>query len=157
MTACAHVPPPAPAAAEVAAALQAAERRCASAGERWTPSRRRTFELLLEAGAPVKAYDLIASYARKSEPLAKPPTIYRALDFLTGQGLVHRIDSLNAFLACQADHVGQAAGFLICDCCGRVEEFDAAVGPAALAAATARGFIPQRINVEVRGACAVCR
>lgn len=157
MTVCAHAHPPAPAAAEVAAAMQAAERRCTSAGERWTPSRRRTYELLLEAGAPVKAYDLIASYAGKSEPVAKPPTIYRALDFLTGQGLVHRIDSLNAFLACRADHTGQAAGFLICDCCGRVEEFDAAVGPAASAAATARGFSPQRITVEMRGACAACR
>lgn len=122
-----------------------------------TPSRGRTYELLLEAAAPVKAYDLIASYAGKNAPVAKPPTIYRALEFLTEQALVHRIESLNAFLACHADHSGHAAEFLICDCCGRVEELNLATEALASKAAAALGFRADRIVLEVHGACANCR
>lgn len=72
--------------------------------------RRRTYELLLEAGCPVKAYDLISTYAQAGERLAKPPTIYRALDFLLAQGLVHRLESLNAFLACPLEDARHAGG-----------------------------------------------
>ena len=80
-----------------------------------------------------KAYDLISSYAHDGEPVAKPPTIYRALEFLTAQGLVHRIESMNAFLACGSNPHGRSTEFLICDCCGRVEELP---GVAAVAAAS---------------------
>jgi Fur family zinc uptake transcriptional regulator len=140
----------------VDAALVAAEQRCTNAGERWTPSRRRIYQLLLEAGAPVKAYDLLAAYAAKGAPIAKPPTVYRALEFLTAQGLVHRIESLNAFLACHSDHQRHATEFLICDCCGCVQELDAGVERAATNAAAARGFKPSRVVLEVHGACAEC-
>jgi Fur family zinc uptake transcriptional regulator len=156
MTACAHVHTAAADPTEVQAALRSAEQLCAEAGERWTPSRRRTYELLVEAGAPVKAYDLIASYAAKDEPVAKPATVYRALDFLTAHGLVHRIESLNAFLACRSDHAGHAATFLICDCCGRVEELRLGLHQPAAEAAEARGFKVGRAVLEVHGACARC-
>lgn len=65
-----------------------AEAICQRRGEQWTAPRRRTYELLLKAGGPVKAYDLISTFAQAGESLAKPPTIYRALDFLLAQGLV---------------------------------------------------------------------
>jgi Fur family zinc uptake transcriptional regulator len=156
MSTCAHSHASTPNRTDVAAALEAAEQHCAAAGERWSPSRRRTYELLLRAGSPVKAYDLISSYAVEGEPVAKPPTVYRALDFLTEHGLVHRIESLNAFLACGADHHGHATEFLICDCCGRVEELDVGVDQAAFSAASARGFTPSRVVLEVHGACADC-
>lgn len=156
MPACPHVHGPAAARRDVAAAMEAAERRCAVAGERWTPSRRRIYELLLQAGSPVKAYDLISTYAHDGEPVAKPPTIYRALEFLTAQGLVHRIESLNAFLACGSNPHGRSTEFLICDCCGRVEELGVGMDEAAFPAASARGFTPSRMVLEVHGACVDC-
>lgn len=112
--------------------------------------------MLLQAGSPVKAYDLISSYAHDREPVAKPPTIYRALEFLTAQGLVHRIESLNAFLACGSDPHGRSTEFLICDCCGRVEELGVGMDEAAFPAASARGFTPSRMVLEVHGACVDC-
>lgn len=156
MSGCPHPHPPATALEDVAAALEAAERRCHRAGERWTESRRRTYELLLRAGGAVKAYDLIAAYAAKDEAVAKPPTIYRALEFLAQQGLVHRIESLNAFLACGSDHHGQSTEFLICDCCGGVEELDLGIGREVITAVSGRGFTPSRVVLEVHGACANC-
>jgi Fur family transcriptional regulator, zinc uptake regulator len=155
MTTCSHVHNSSPPAQAVSTALSAAEAKCIAQGERWTPSRRRTYELLLEAGTPVKAYDLLSSYAPEGEPAAKPPTIYRALDFLLAHGLVHRIESLNAFVACTADGA-HSAEFLICDCCGRVEELGLGVDRAAVVAAADRGFRPTRVVLEVHGLCADC-
>ena len=83
--------------ADVAAALAHAEALCGAQGHRWTEPRRRVLELLVEAGEPVKAYDLMASYGAEG---AKPATVYRALEFLEKVGLVHRIVSLSAFQAC---------------------------------------------------------
>jgi len=140
-------------------ALSTAESRCTEAGERWTAPRRRVFELLLRAGAPVKAYDLIADYARdggEDRSIAKPPTIYRALDFLSGMGLVHRIPSLNAYVACAADEAVHSASFLICDCCGSAEEFDPKVEPVVRAQAEHLGFRPTALALEVRGLCRAC-
>lgn len=155
MTSCSHVDASSPPAQAVATALSAAEAKCIAQGERWTPSRRRTYELLLEAGTPVKAYDLLSGYAADGEPAAKPPTIYRALDFLLAQGLVHRIESLNAFVACTAEGA-HSAEFLICDCCGRVEELALGISGSAAAAASQRGFTATRTILEVHGACAAC-
>lgn len=156
MPTCDHIHAAPPSDHDVAAALAAAERRFANSGETWTPPRHRIYQLLLQADRPTKAYDLIAVYAGAGRPPPKPPTVYRALDFLVAHGLVHRIESLNAFVACHGDHRGAAAEFLICDCCGRVEELDLAIGAAAIEAARARGFQPGRIVLEVHGACAEC-
>jgi len=156
MAHCDHVHAHPPSGEDVTASLASAARRFAETGESWTAPRQRTYELLLKAGRPIKAYDLIAAYSGAGRPPPKPPTVYRALDFLMGQGLAHRIESLNAFLACHADHHGAAAEFLICDCCVRVEELDLAIGDAAIDAARSRGFLPGRIVLEVHGACADC-
>ena len=104
----------------------------------------------------MKAYDLLSGYAAQGEPIAKPPTIYRALDFLLAHGLVHRIETLNAFVACTNDGA-HSAEFLICDCCGRVEELGLGVDQAAAAAAAGRGFRPTRVVLEVHGLCADCQ
>ncbi len=155
MTTCSHVHASSPTAQAIATALSVAEAKCIAQGERWTPPRRRTYELLLQAGAPVKAYDLLSDYAAEGEPPAKPPTIYRALDFLLAHDLVHRIESLNAFLACTADGA-HFAEFLICDCCGGVEELALGIGGPAAAAASHRGFTAVRTVLEVHGICAAC-
>lgn len=140
---------------EVSTALQQAETRVAGAGSKWTEPRRRVYELLVRAGAPVKAYDLMEAYA--DDRTAKPPTVYRALEFLEQAGLVHRIASLNAFVACDSAKVAHAAAFLICDCCGSAQEFDPGEVRPASVAAKAEGFTPRTIALEVRGRCAACQ
>src|SRR5258705_11909391 len=94
-------------------ALGQAETRCMNTQERLTAPRKRVLELLLEANAPLKAYDLIAAFGENGEP-AKPPTVYRALEFLERLGFAHRIESLNPYVPCRLAGAGLKAGFLIC-------------------------------------------
>lgn len=138
---------------DVGTALAEAEARCAAQGHRWTEPRRRVLELLVEAAEPVKAYDLMAAYGAEG---AKPATVYRALEFLEKVGLVHRIVSLSAFQACVGHDGAHRAAFLICDCCGSAEEFEAAAGDQVAAAARTRGFGVDRVLVEVHGRCRAC-
>jgi len=147
---------PRPSAAAVDRALGAAETRCVDGGERMTAPRRRVLELLLAAGEPVKAYDLIARFGRDGEA-AKPPTVYRALDFLERQGLAHRIASLSAYVACAHAGADHAAAFLICDCCGVTAEVRPTASPHLADAAETLGFTIGRATVEAHGRCADCR
>jgi Fur family transcriptional regulator, zinc uptake regulator len=135
-------------------ALGAAEVRCLETQERLTAPRRRVLELLLAAEAPLKAYDLIATFGEGGAP-AKPPTVYRALEFLERLGFAHRIESLNAYVPCRREG-GHAAAFLICDCCGAAEEFEPDFGPQ-LAAAAAAGYDIRTVTLEARGLCGACR
>ena len=130
------------------------EARAVEGGQRWTAPRRRVFELLLQANGPVKAYDLMADFSDGAA--AKPPTVYRALEFLESLGLAHRIASLNAYVACDADTDVHAASFMICDCCGSAEEFDPKIQAAAQAEAEHLGFRPVSLALEVRGRCRNC-
>ena len=118
-----------------------------------TAPRRRVLELMYEAGQPVKAYDLMASFG--DEP-AKPPTVYRALDYLEKQGLIHRIESLGAYVVCSLE-AGHHAACLICDCCGATEEVDPA-GAGGLGAQAARAnFEIRGVTIEAHGLCVECR
>ena len=137
------------------AELTRAEQRCEAAEQRLTPPRRRVLELLLEAGQPVKAYDLIAAYGSDGAP-AKPPTVYRALEFLSQQGFAHRIESLNAYVACRRGEEGHAAAFLICDCCGATREIASAANPIQ-ALGEAAGYALTGVTIEAHGLCADCR
>ena len=136
-------------------ALGEAERRCAATQERLTSPRRRVLALLLEADGPLKAYDLIAAFGEGGEP-AKPPTVYRALEFLERLGFAHRIESLNAYVPCRLEGQSHEAAFLICDCCGTAQEFEPDF-QAQLAAAEAAGYEVQSITLEARGRCPACR
>ena len=140
--------------AALARAMVAAEERCAETHEKLTAPRRRVLELLLAADAPLKAYDLIGAFGGGGEA-AKPPTVYRALEFLERAGFAHRIESLNAYVPCRLEG-GHAAAFLICDCCGEAAEFEPDLG-AQLAAAAATGYSVRAITLEARGLCAACR
>lgn len=147
-------------ASDVATILDSVEASCVAQGERMTSPRRRVLELLLTAGEPVKAYDLIARFGTNGEA-AKPPTVYRALDFLERRGVVHRIASISAYVACsdQGDEVqAHAAAFLICDCCGSTAEV--AIPHSALGldnAAASVGYEIQRTTIEGHGKCAQCK
>ena len=139
-----------------AAQISEAEKRCAAAGESFTPLRRRVLELLMDQPGPAKAYDLLPLI--DADKQAKPPTVYRALDFLVRMGLAHRIESLNAFVACDIVACARSTIFLICDNCGAAEEFDAGHALVDLTEAAKRdGFSIRRTMIEAGGLCAKCQ
>jgi Fur family zinc uptake transcriptional regulator len=124
-------------------------------GARMTRIRRKVLRLLLESAEPAKAYDLLANL--DGEGSAKPPTVYRALDFLQESGLAHKIESLNAYVACGHASHSHSAVFLICDSCGGAEELHAVSTSQALKVETAAaGFNMTRAVIEVRGTCRDC-
>ena len=144
-----------PDAETVGRALAEADRRLSDQGERMTAARTRVLELLLSAGEPVKAYDLIARFGTDGAP-AKPPTVYRSLEFLERQGLVHRIASISAYVACTSGADDHAAAFLICDCCGATQEVSATLAEGLDAAATSAGYVIERTTIEAHGRCSAC-
>jgi Fur family zinc uptake transcriptional regulator len=139
-------------------ALAHAEALCAERAERLTPIRRQVLQSLLSTHRPLGAYELIDRLAEQGGRPA-PITIYRALDFLLAQGLVHRIESRNAFVACIHPHAGaDPVVFLLCDRCGAVGEVDSAAAANALkSAARVAGFTPKTPVIEIAGICANCR
>lgn len=139
-------------------ALAHAEALCAARAQRLTPIRRQVLEVLLGSHKPLGAYEIIdRAAARGARPA--PITIYRALDFLRGHGLVHRIESRNAFVACVGNHdSGDIVVFLICERCGEVgEAASAAVAGELKSAARAAGFTPKAPVIEIGGVCSHCR
>lgn len=142
----------------LAAALDDAASACARHGTRLTPVRREVLSLILSAERPVGAYDLLARL--RDGRTAAPPTVYRALDFLVAEGLVHRLERLAAYVGCRHRHDDEdahAAQFLICAECGRVTELDDPAIVAALReAGTRAGFTFRSATVEAAGLCAGC-
>ena len=144
--------------------LERAEALCQTRGVQLTPLRRDVLRLVLEAEAPIGAYALL-DQLRASRAKAAPPTVYRALDFLLEQGLIHRLERLNAFMGCVEaleghdhdhahDHPHQ---FLICRGCGATREIsDHGVANAITAAAAKAGFSAARATVEIEGLCGKC-
>ena len=153
-TACHHGAAPSPNEARIADLLARAEKIAFAVGEAWTASRARVYELLLRAGGPAKAYDLISLYAE--DRVAKPPTVYRALEFLEHLGLVHRIPSLSAFTACQGGDPTHAASFLICQCCGSAKEITPDLYSLVGRASLVNGFSAVSATLEIRGLCERC-
>lgn len=121
-----------------------------------TGPRRRVLELLLASGEPVKAYDLIAAYGADGQA-AKPPTVYRALEFLERLGLAHRIASISAYVACSHGERAHAAAFLICDCCGAAVEVSPPAAAGLSGPAEQNGYVLERVTIEGHGLCASCR
>src|SRR6476646_9588783 len=139
------------------AAIMHAEGLCAARGQRLTPMRRQVLEALLASHKPLGAYEIIERLAHRGR--LAPITVYRALDFLRDNGLVHRIESRNAFVACVNNHAsGDLVVFLICEHCGAVgEAASAAVADQLKAAARSAGFTPKAPVIEIGGVCAHCR
>jgi Fur family zinc uptake transcriptional regulator len=130
---------------------------CEARGRRLTALRRRVLEIVWRSHAPIGAYAVLDLLAAERGRVT-PPTVYRALEFLAREGLVHRLDTLNAFVGCSRPAHGHAARFLICGACGVVHEFeDAAVDRALAVAAALAGFAVDRQTVEIRGRCGPCR
>jgi Fur family transcriptional regulator, zinc uptake regulator len=141
----------------ISRALKAAAQVCAERELHLTPIRLRVLELVWQRHAPVGAYDLLAAFSKAGKPAA-PPTIYRALEFLQAAGLVHRIDSLNAFMGCEAPQVAHAGQFLVCRSCHLVTElYDAAITRLLTHTASESGFAAEAQSIEIKGLCRSCR
>lgn len=138
-------------------ALSAAEDACRREGVRLTPIRKRVLELVWASHQPVGAYALLEQLAVDGHRPA-PPTIYRALEFLLEQGLVHRIDSLNAFVGCTHPGERHRSLFLICRACGRAQELAAApIERVITDEAQRHGFALEKLTLEAVGLCHSCR
>ncbi|KQT61179.1 molybdate ABC transporter substrate-binding protein [Methylobacterium sp. Leaf456] len=139
-------------------ATERAERLCQARGLQFTPLRRDVLTVVAAEGRPLGAYDIAERMSVKGRRVAAV-SVYRALDFLTEQGLVHRISSRNAFVSCGHEHgEGASLVFLICRQCGGIDEMTAPAVESALGATLARaGFTPTSRILEVEGECGACR
>jgi Fur family zinc uptake transcriptional regulator len=140
----------------VSAALDTAEQLCVVRGVQLTPIRLQVLKLIWESHQAVKAYELLD----RIKPLkqeAKPATIYRALDFLIEQGLIHRIESLNAFIGCHYSGQQHEQLLLICKQCHEVEERSAPEVMGALSSEIRQAhFTAHSKAIEIHGICAKC-
>jgi Fur family zinc uptake transcriptional regulator len=138
-------------------AMAVAEAQCLQHGQRLTPIRRRVLTVLLGSHQPLGAYEIMERLAPRG-PRPAPITVYRALDFLRDNGLIHRIESRNAFVACVHNHpTTEPVVFLICERCGAVgEAASKAIASTLRSAARAAGFTPKSPVIEISGVCAHC-
>lgn len=138
-------------------ALADAQRFCEQRGLRLTKTRRRVLEIIWRGHEPVKAYDILDELNETGGKSA-PPTVYRALDFLLSACLIHRIDSLNAFVGCPVASGEHNAQLLVCSRCETVTEIDDdAIRGVLQHSATRHGFRVEPQTVEIRGLCARCQ
>ena len=136
--------------------LKHAETLCRERGARLTEQRKSVLRLLCVSDKPLSAYELLEQM-RGVVKNPTPPTVYRALDFLLEQGLVHKLESLHAYVGCTHPDHPHASQFLICDTCGEVTEVeDSSVAESLRASGRAFGFRAKRPIVEVLGTCARC-
>lgn len=140
------------------AALERARARCGDLGIRMTPIREQVLTALFADHRPMGAYDLVAKLKGKHGKPLPPITIYRALDVLQEQGFVHRLSSLNAFIACPHGHgPDSVVAFLICEVCGGVDEIaDGPMIEGVIGTARRSGFTPRRAAIELSGRCEHC-
>lgn len=139
--------------AKSAQSLSAAEKICDSKGKRLTEPRRRVLACILQSHTPLKAYDIVELIED-----IKPMSVYRALDFLASEGFVHRIESLNAYVACMESHcVHEDSQYMICKSCGRVTELhNHAIDDFIAEESSKSGFKLQHKSLELHGLCSDC-
>ncbi|CAB0151978.1 Zinc uptake regulation protein [Pseudidiomarina piscicola] len=141
---------------ETARLVTKAEQLCEQRGARLTPARREVFEILAAESGAVGAYDLLDKL-RAAVPNAKPPTIYRALDFLQEQGFVHKITSSNSYVLCSHFDHQHPVQMLICERCGSVQEIQSeGVYNALRKQAEDQGFKVASQSIEAHGVCREC-
>jgi Fur family zinc uptake transcriptional regulator len=141
---------------EIEAIMKTAEAYCLQNGLRFTDGRAVVLREVVRQRRPVKAYDLLATVSvDKKKPM--PPIVYRALDFWTSHGFLHRIESLNAYTSCTHPGCGHECQIFICSKCGRVSEFcDDALRRQIFCNATVQGFQIEHLKVEATGLCPDC-
>ncbi len=140
----------------VATAIGVAENLCRDKGLRFTRLRRRVLELVWNSHRPVGAYDILSQLSKEGKAAA-PPTVYRALDFLIEAHLVHRLDSLNAYVGCADPSSAHDGQFLICRQCRSVAELDdTEIQSMVDRKAASLGFTAVHQVLEIQGLCESC-
>jgi Fur family zinc uptake transcriptional regulator len=157
--------------------LNAAKEQCRLNGSRFTALRQQIYQLILEANKPIGAYDLIAqlqsvrlsdtdnsddtknqSGKRKTTKNVAPPTVYRSLEFLLSEGLIHQLTSINAYVPCCHPRAQHTAAFLICGQCQRVQECSSLPVQEIMSFAEQDvGFVVERSVIELSGRCQACQ
>ena len=152
---------------DVAERLAAAKEQCRTHGVRFTPLREQIYMLVLQANKPVGAYDLITQLQQArlldsdneidGAKNVAPPTVYRSLEFLLNEGLIHQLTSINAYVPCCHPRAQHTAAFLICDQCQRVQECSSLPVQEMLSFAEKDiGFTVARSVIELSGRCQAC-
>ena len=152
---------------DVTERLAAAKDQCHARGVRFTPLRQQIYALVLQANKPVGAYDLItklqqARVADDSSDQAQknvaPPTVYRSLEFLLSEGLIHQLTSINAYVPCCHPRAIHTAAFLICEQCRRVQECSSLPVQEMMSFAEQDvGFVVSHSVIELSGLCRSCQ
>lgn len=137
-------------------ALHQAELICQHKGLRFTNIRRRVLEIIWGSHDPAKAYDILDKL-RHEEASAQPPTVYRALDFLLQNGIIHKLKSLNSFVGCYHPLKHNQCYFLICGVCGEIQECcNSSLTQAIVGTANKNKFNPRHTTLEIEGQCKDC-
>ena len=153
---------------DVAERLVAAKEQCRTHGVRFTPLREQIYMLVLQANKPVGAYDLITQLQQArlldsdneidGAKNVAPPTVYRSLEFLLSEGLIHQLTSINAYVPCCHPRAQHTAAFLICDQCQRVQECSSLPVQEMISFAEKDiGFTVARSVIELSGRCQACQ
>ncbi|PCJ99455.1 MAG: transcriptional repressor [Zetaproteobacteria bacterium] len=136
--------------------IQSFEKYCDKHSLRITPPRLSAFKIIHSAEKPMTAYEVLEEMAQDIKS-PKPPTAYRAIDFLLENGFIHRIESLNAYIPCEEKHKHDGSQFMICDICNHVDEIHLCTLPATLQnRVDSENFTLNHWNVEIHGVCVKC-
>jgi len=138
-------------------AIEQAEQVCLARGARLTPIRKAVLAEIWSGHEATKAYDLISRLSTAGNVI-KPPTIYRALEFLLAHGLIHRIESLNAFIGCDHPDIAHQAILMICDTCGAInEQSNEALNQLITQISDQQAFKTTHQSIELHGICQRCQ
>lgn len=142
---------------EIRQQVRTVEDVCAERGVRLTTMRREVYRALVASRAPMTAYDLMDTLSEQLGRRLAPPTVYRALEFLLDQGLIHRLESTNAYLPCNHPGTEHDSVYLLCQECGATDEItDERIGMLIFEDSDRLGFSPVRQVIEVQGVCREC-
>ena len=140
----------------VVEALKKADAICRDKSLRFTALRRKVLAMIWENHRPAKAYDILDKL-KESNASAKPPTVYRTLDFLLENGLIHKLDSLNAYVGCLHPLEHDECYFLICNKCGETKECcNGNLDQVITETAKKNKFHPVQTTLEIKGECQQC-
>ena len=138
------------------ATLVNAAKYCETGKHRLTKPRVEVLKIIACSTKPLGAYEILEKLS-KTIKNPKPPTVYRAIEFWQEHGFIHRIESLNAYISCEAGHRHKGSQFMICDDCGNVTEAHLCDLPQPFKDSTTKNtFTPSRWNLEIHGLCGKC-
>ena len=136
--------------------LQSAAEHCLKNGANLTDLRRQVLDLVLAHDGVVKAYQILSDL-QQTRGSAAPPTVYRALEFLVEQGILHRVEALNGYVVCRHLDCAHPSVILTCRDCGKVDEMAADEGFMTLRQLCAgHGFEMDEQQLLLNGRCVQC-